>query len=79
MDEKIFTEINRMKNSLYDRISNSMTNEENIAKSKKIYNELEIMLNIWTDSENMKTLSDKDKTDIFNTAKLIIKKADELL
>ena len=35
MDEKIFTEINRMKNSLYDRISNSMTNEENIAKSKK--------------------------------------------
>ena len=34
MDEKIFTEINRMKNSLYDRISNSITNEENIAWKK---------------------------------------------
>jgi len=79
MDEKIFTEINRMKNSLYGRISNSMADEENITKSKKIHNELEIMLGIWTDSENMKTLSDKDKTDIFNTAKLIIKKAEELL
>ena len=37
------------------------------------------MLSIWTDDENIKTLSENDKNDILNTSKLIIKKANDLL
>ena len=37
------------------------------------------MLDIWTDKDNVKTLSRDDMNDIFNTSKLIIKKANDLL
>ena len=79
MSENIFDEINKMKKTLNIDISNSQSSEDNINKAKKISNELQVMLNIWTDDENIKTLSEKDKVDIFNTSILIIKKAKDLL
>tara|TARA_B100001750_G_scaffold171473_1_gene139777 strand:+ start:2547 stop:2786 length:240 start_codon:yes stop_codon:yes gene_type:complete len=79
MSENIFDEINKMKKTLNIDISNSQSSEDNINKAKKISNELQVMLNIWTDDENIKTLSEKDKLDIFNTSILIIKKAKDLL
>ena len=79
MSENIFDEINKMKKTLNIDISNSQSSEDNINKAKKISNELQVMLNIWTDEENIKTLSEKDKVDIFNTSILIIKKAKDLL
>ena len=79
MSENIFDEINKMKKTLNIDISNSQSSEDNINKAKKISDELQVMLNIWTDDENIKTLSEKDKVDIFNTSILIIKKAKDLL
>ena len=79
MSENIFDEINKMKKTLNIDISNSQSSEDNINKAKKISDELQVMLNIWTDDENIKTLSEKDKLDIFNTSILIIKKAKDLL
>jgi len=64
---------------LNQNIINSKSNNDNIIKAKKIHSELGTMLNIWTDDENMKTLSKDDKNNIFDTAKLIIKKANDLL
>ena len=79
MSEDIFIKINKMRDLLNQNIINSKSNNNNITKSKKIYDEMGIMLSIWTDNENMKTLSENDKNDILNTSKLIIKKANDLL
>ena len=79
MSEDIFIEINNMKEILNQNIIYSNASKDNIIKAKKIHNELGIMLSIWTDDDNMKTLSENDKDDIFNTSKLIIKKANDLL
>ena len=79
MREDIFDKINMMIKELNQNIIDSDTNNDNIVKAKKIYDELIIMLNIWTDNENIKTLSEDDKNDILNTATLIIKKAKDLL
>ena len=79
MSEDIFIKINKMRDLLNQNIINSKSNSDNIIKAKKIYNEIGIMLSIWTDDDNMKTLSENDKNDIFNTSKLIIKKANDLL
>ena len=79
MSENIFIEINKMRDLLNQNIINSKSNSDNIIKAKKIYNEIGIMLSIWTDDDNMKTLSENDKNDILNTSKLIIKKANDLL
>ena len=79
MSEDIFIKINKMRDLLNQNIINSKSNSDNIIKAKKIYNEIGIMLSIWTDDDNMKTLSENDKDDILNTSKLIIKKANDLL
>ena len=79
MSEDIFIKINKMRDLLNQNIINSESNSDNIIKAKKIYNEIGIMLSIWTDDDNMKTLSENDKNDILNTSKLIIKKANDLL
>ena len=79
MSEDIFIKINKMRDLLNQNIINSNSNSDNIIKAKKIYNEIGIMLSIWTDDDNMKTLSENDKNDILNTSKLIIKKANDLL
>ena len=79
MSEDIFDDIKNMRNILIQNISKSNANIDNINKAKKIHNELEIMLDIWTDKDNVKTLSKDDMNDIFNTSKLIIKKANDLL
>ena len=79
MSEDIFIKINKMRDLLNQNIINSKSNSDNIIKAKKIYNEIGIMLSIWTDDDNMKTLSENDKKDILNTSKLIIKKANDLL
>lgn len=79
MSEDIFIEINNMKEILNQNIIYSNASKDNIIKAKKIHNELGIMLSIWTDDDNMKTLSENDKNDILNTSKLIIKKANDLL
>ena len=79
MSEDIFIKINNMRDLLNQNIINSKSNNNNISKAKKIYDEMGIMLSIWTDNENMKTLSENDKNDILNTSKLIIKKANDLL
>ena len=79
MSEDIFIKINKMSDLLNQNIINSKSNSDNIIKAKKIYNEIGIMLSIWTDDDNMKTLSENDKNDILNTSKLIIKKANDLL
>ena len=79
MSEDIFDDIKNMRNILIQNISKSNANIDNINKAKKINNELEIMLDIWTDKDNVKTLSKDDMNDIFNTSKLIIKKANDLL
>jgi len=79
MSEDIFIEIDKMRNLLNHNIINSKSNNDNIIKAKKIHSELGTMLNIWTDDENMKTLSKDDRNNIFDTAKLIIKKANDLL
>ncbi len=79
MSEDIFIKINKMRDLLNQNIINSKSNNNNITKAKKIYDEMGIMLSIWTDNENMKTLSENDKNDILNTSKLIIKKANDLL
>ena len=79
MSEDIFIKINKMRDLLNQNIINSKSNSDNINKAKKIHNELEIMLDIWTDKDNVKTLSRDDMNDIFNTSKLIIKKANDLL
>ena len=78
MSEDIFIKINKMRDLLNQNIINSKSNSDNIIKAKKIYNEIGIMLSIWTDDDNMKTLSENDKNDILNTSKLIIKKANDL-
>ena len=79
MSEDIFDDIKNMRDVLIQNISKSNANIDNINKAKKIHNELEIMLDIWTDKDNVKTLSRDDMNDIFNTSKLIIKKANDLL
>ena len=79
MSEDIFDDIKNMRDILIQNISKSNANIDNINKAKKIHNELEIMLDIWTDKDNIKTLSKDDMNDIFNTSKLIIKKANDLL
>ena len=79
MSEDIFIKINKMRDLLNQNIINSKSNNNNITKAKKIYDEMGIMLSIWTDNENMKTLSENAKHDILNTSKLIIKKANDLL
>ncbi len=79
MSEDIFIEINNMKEILNQNIIYSNASKDNIIKAKKIHNELGIMLSIWTDDENIKTLTEDDKKNILNTTKLIIKKAKELL
>tara|TARA_B100001750_G_scaffold184368_1_gene153230 strand:+ start:372 stop:611 length:240 start_codon:yes stop_codon:yes gene_type:complete len=79
MSEDIFIKINKMRDLLNQNIINSKSDNNNIIKAKKIYDEIGIMLSIWTDDENMKTLSENDKNDILNTSKLIIKKANDLL
>ena len=79
MSEDIFIEINNMKEILNQNIIYSNASKDNIIKAKKIHNELGIMLCIWTDDENIKTLTKDDKKNILNTTKLIIKKAKELL
>ena len=79
MSEDIFIKINKMRDLLNQNIINSKSNNNNITKAKKIYDEMGIMLSIWTDDENIKTLSENDKNDILNTSKLIIKKANDLL
>ena len=79
MSEDIFIKINKMRDLLNHNIINSKSNNNNIIKAKKIYDEIGIMLSIWTDDENIKTLSENDKNDILNTSKLIIKKANDLL
>ena len=79
MSEDIFDDIKNMRDILIQNISKSNANIDNINKAKKIHNELEIMLDIWTDKDNVKTLSKDDMNDIFNTSKLIIKKANDLL
>ena len=79
MSEDIFIKINKMRDLLNQNIINSKSNSDNIIKAKKIYNEIGIMLSIWTDDDNMKTLSENDKNDNLNTSKLIIKKANDLL
>ena len=79
MSEVIFIKINKMRDLLNQNIINSKSDNNNIIKAKKIYDEIGIMLSIWTDDENMKTLSENDKNDILNTSKLIIKKANDLL
>ena len=79
MSEDIFDDIKNMRDVLIQNISKSNANIDNINKAKKIHNELEIMLDIWTDKDNVKTLSKDDMNDIFNTSKLIIKKANDLL
>ena len=79
MSEDIFIKINKMRDLLNHNIINSKSNNNNIIKAKKIYDEIGIMLSIWTDYENIKTLSENDKNDILNTSKLIIKKANDLL
>ena len=79
MSEDIFIEINNMKEILNQNIIYSNASKDNIIKAKKIHNELGIMLSIWTDDENIKTLTKDDKKNILNTTKLIIKKAKELL
>ena len=79
MSEDIFIEIDKMRDLLNQNIINSKSNNDNIIKAKKIHSELCTILNIWTDYENMKTLSKDDKNNIFDTAKLIIKKANDLL
>ena len=79
MSEDIFDDIKNMRDILIQNISKSNANIDNINKAKKIHNELEIMLDIWTDKDNVKTLSRDDMNDIFNTSKLIIKKANDLL
>ena len=79
MSEDIFDDIKNMRNILIKNITKSNANIDNINKAKKIYNELGIMLDIWTDKNNIKTLSKDDMNDIFNTSKLIIKKANDLL
>ena len=68
-----------MRDLLNHNIINSKSNNNNIIKANKIYDEIGIMLSIWTDDENIKTLSENDKNDILNTSKLIIKKANDLL
>ena len=77
MSEDIFIEINNMKEILNQNIIYSNASKDNIIKAKKIHNELGIMLSIWTDDENIKTLTEDDKKNILNTTKLIIKKAKE--
>ena len=79
MSEDIFIEINNMKEILNQNIIYSNASKDNIIKAKKIHNELGIMLSIWTDDGNIKTLTEDDKKNILNTTKLIIKKAKELL
>ena len=79
MSEDIFIEINNMKEILNQNIIYSNASKDNIIKAKKIHNELGIMLSIWTDDENIKTLTEDDKKNILNSTKLIIKKAKELL
>ena len=79
MSEDIFDDIKNMRDVLIQNISKSNANIDNINKAKKIHNELGIMLDIWTDKDNVKTLSKDDMNDIFNTSKLIIKKANDLL
>ena len=79
MSEDIFIEINNMKEILNQNIIYSNASKDNIIKAKKIHNELGIMLSIWTDDENIKTLTEDDIKNILNTTKLIIKKAKELL
>ena len=79
MSEDIFDDIKNMINILIQNIRKSNANIDNINKAKKIHNELGIMLDIWTDKDNVKTLSKDDMNDIFNTSKLIIKKAYDLL
>ena len=79
MSEDIFDDIKNMRDILIQNISKSNANIDNINKAKKTHNELEIMLDIWTDKDNVKTLSKDDMNDIFNTSKLIIKKANDLL
>ena len=78
MSEDIFDDIKNMRDILIQNISKSNANIDNINKAKKIHNELEIMLDIWTDKDNVKTLSKDDMNDIFNTSKLKIKKANDL-
>ena len=70
MSEDIFIKINKMRDLLNQNIINSKSNNNNITKAKKIYDEMGIMLSIWTDNENMKTLSENDKNDILNTCLL---------
>ena len=79
MSEDIFDDIKNMREILIKNITKSNANINNINKAKKIHNELGIMLDIWTDKDNIKTLSKDDMNDIFNTSKLIIKKANDLL
>ena len=79
MSEYIFDDIKNMRDILIKNITKSNANINNINKAKKIHNELGIMLDIWTDKDNIKTLSKDDMNDIFNTSKLIIKKANDLL
>ena len=79
MSEDIFDDIKNMRDILIKNITKSNANINNINKAKKIHNELGIMLDIWTDKDNVKTLSKDDMNDIFNTSKLIIKKANDLL
>ena len=79
MSEDIFDDIKNMRDILIQNIGKSNANINNINKAKKIHNELGIMLDIWTDKNNIKTLSKDDMNDIFNTSKLIIKKANDLL
>ena len=79
MSEDIFDDIKNMRDILIKNITKSNANINNINKAKKIHNELGIMLDIWTDKDNIKTLSKDDMNDIFNTSKLIIKKANDLL
>ena len=61
MSEDIFIEINNMKEILNQNIIYSNASKDNIIKAKKIHNELGIMLSIWTDDENIKTLTEDDK------------------
>tara|TARA_B100000029_G_scaffold516705_1_gene632952 strand:+ start:25896 stop:26135 length:240 start_codon:yes stop_codon:yes gene_type:complete len=79
MYENIFNDIKKMRDILIQNIGKSNADIDNINKAKKIHNELGIMLDIWTDKDNVKTLSKEDIDDIFNTSKLIIKKANDLL
>tara|TARA_Y100000590_G_scaffold140026_1_gene160530 strand:- start:49 stop:288 length:240 start_codon:yes stop_codon:yes gene_type:complete len=79
MYENIFNDIKKMRDILIQDIGKSNANIDNINKAKKIHNELGIMLDIWTDKDNVKTLSKEDIDDIINTSKLIIKKANDLL